>query len=306
MHVVVIGGTRLTGPHVVRSLREAGHRVTVFHRGHDCRDASHVHGDRANFPRDLHGDVVVDMWCMTEAHACATVEQFRDERLVVASSGDVYRNYDGFRGRYEGPPDPVPLREDSPLRETRFPYRGARHAAGTEDFFNDYDKISVEDVVRGPRTTILRFPAVYGPNDEQHRFAGWIETMDSGAPVIRIDRRQAEWRWTRGFSGNVADAVVLAALNERAAGRTYNVGEIDGPRDAEWLRMLGDAVRYRGRIERADDVPGTMPVNFAYDLFTDTTAIRSELGYHERVSRNVALAQTVAWERAATTKGGLR
>ncbi|HEY8131565.1 MAG TPA: hypothetical protein VII12_06705 [Thermoanaerobaculia bacterium] len=152
MRIIVIGGTRFMGPHVVRLL--AGHDVTVFHRGINCKDQAHVHGDRANFPRGLHGDVVIDTWCMTEAHARATAEQFHSERLVIISSGDVYRNYDGLRGRYAGPPDPTPLREDAPLRETRYPYRDARRAAGTEDFFNDYDKILVEESSEdlGPRS----------------------------------------------------------------------------------------------------------------------------------------------------------
>jgi nucleoside-diphosphate-sugar epimerase len=297
MHIIVIGGTHFMGPHVVRSLAARGHEVTVFHRGRDCRDTTHLHGDRANFPRNLHGDVAIDMWCMTEAHARATAEQFRGERLVMMSSADVYRNYDGLRGRYTGHPDPTPLREDSPLRETRYPYRGAGHAAGTEDFFNDYDKILVEQVVRGPRTTILRLPAVYGPHDEQHRFAPWLKQMNDGAGAIQIDIRQAGWRWTRGYSENVAEAIVSAAINEHAAGKTYNVGEPDAPTEEEWLRMLGDAAGWRGRIERAENVPGTLPAHFEYDLVTDSALIRQDLDYREPVGRPDALKTTIAWER---------
>src|SRR5207245_7204628 len=215
MRFVVIGGTRFMGPHVVRSLAAAGHDVTVLHRGRECSDSSHIHLDRMNLPRDLRGDVVVDMWCMTEAHARAMVEHFRDERLVVVSSADVYRNYDGLRRRYNGPPDPTPLREDAPLRENLFPYG------------DDYEKILVERTVASDRTTTLRLPAVYGPNDEQHRFAAWLH------PDAKIDVKQADWRWTRGYVENVADAIVLAALNERSAGHIFNVGEPDAPTEKE-------------------------------------------------------------------------
>ena len=296
MRIIVIGGTRFMGPHVVRNLAGAGHDVTVFHRGTDCKEIAHVHGDRMQLPRDLRGDVVVDMWCMTEAHAKAAKEHFRSERYIVISSADVYRNYDGLRGRYIGPPDPVPLREDSPLRETRYPYRGGRHAAGTEDFFNDYEKILVEQTLSGDRTTILRLPAVYGPRDEQHRFAPWLKQMSGD--TMRIDVRQAGFRWTRGYSENVADAIALAALEDAAAGKTYNVGEPDTPADKEWVRMVGEAAGWTGRIETAENVEGTLPVNFAYDLETNTSAIRRDLRYSERIPRAEAIAETVKWERS--------
>jgi nucleoside-diphosphate-sugar epimerase len=284
MRIIVIGGTRFMGPRVVRSLAGAGHDVTVFHRGIDCKETAHVHGDRMELPRDLHGDVVVDMSCMTEEHAKAAKEHFRGERYVVISSADVYRNYDGLRGRYTGPPDPVPLREDSPLRETRYPYG------------DDYDKILVEQTLAGDRTTILRLPAVYGPRDEQHRFAPWLKQMTGD--TVRIDIRQADFRWTRGYSENVADAIVLAALEDAAAGKTYNVGEPDTPTDKEWMRMVGEAAGWHGRIETAENVDGTLPVNFAYDLSTNTSAIRRDLRYSERIPRAEALVSTVMWERS--------
>jgi nucleoside-diphosphate-sugar epimerase len=284
MRVVIIGGTRFMGPHVVRSLAGAGHDVTVFHRGTDCNESAHVHGDRMQLPRDLHGDVVIDMSCMTEEQAKAAKEHFRGERYVVISSGDVYRNYDGLRGRYTGPPDPVPLREDSPLRETRYPYD------------DDYDKILVEQTLASDHTTILRLPAVYGPRDEQHRFAPWLKQMSGD--TVRIDIRQADFRWTRGYSENIADAIVLAALEDAAAGKTWNVGEPDSPTDKEWVRMIGEAAGWHGRIETAENVEGTLPVNFAYDLATNTSTIRRDLRYSERIPRAEALVATVMWERS--------
>jgi len=44
-------------------------------------------------------------------------------RWVMASSGDVYRNYEGLH--HNAAIDPVlePLTDNSPLRTTRFPYR---------------------------------------------------------------------------------------------------------------------------------------------------------------------------------------
>jgi hypothetical protein len=61
--------------------------------------------------------------------------------------------------------------------------------------------------------------------------------------------------------------------------------------------MLAEAAGWRGCIERAGNVEGTLPANFQYDLFTATTAIRRDLGC-ERISRADAHATTVAWERS--------
>jgi nucleoside-diphosphate-sugar epimerase len=280
VRVIIIGGTRFIGPHVVRGVEQRGYEVVVVHRGTGCDDARHIHRDRLDLPPDLHGDLVIDLWCMTEAHAKSAAQHFRDERYVVASSGDVYRNYDGLRGRLSFAADPVPLSEDSPLRESHFPYRDVL----PDPLFQEYDKILVERALAGDRTTVLRLPAVYGPGDEQHRFVDWIAAIDRNE-AIPMSQLRATWRWTHGFVENVADAILLAAFDDRAAGRTYSVGDPDAPTQEEWVQLLG------GRIEIVDADPGP-PLDYEYELFTDTTRIREELGYSERVPREAALERT--------------
>ena len=117
MRVVILGGTSLTGPHVVRRLHALGHDVTVFHRGtHEAglpAEVRHVHGDLAQLPRDLcypAPDVVVHMWAMTEADAQSFLTTFRGTagRATVISSGDVYRAYGRLQGLEAGPPGAAP------------------------------------------------------------------------------------------------------------------------------------------------------------------------------------------------------
>src|SRR5207249_7784808 len=168
MRVLVIGGTGFIGPHVVSHLAVAGHAVTVFHRGvteaplppqvRHLHHASETTGDHrhfgafaADFQRDA-PNVVLDMIPASEADARAAVEAFRGiaGRLVAVSSEDVYRAYDRLRGKDPGPVDPVPLTEDSPLRERLYPYQDydpPPHFKGSKEQFHTYEKILVERVV---------------------------------------------------------------------------------------------------------------------------------------------------------------
>ena len=295
MRVLVFGGTQFMGPHVVRELVARGHDVTLFHRGeHEALpEVRHVHGDRTRIPHDLDPELVIDMWCMTEAHAAAARERFGDVRYVVLSSGDVYRNYDGLQRHYDGAPDPTPLAEDAPLRERFYPYAHKTPQLG--EWVRDYDKLLVERALAGPRTTILRMPAVYGPNDEHRRFYDWIDAMRRVDEAIAIDEAIAAWRWTRGYVANCADAIVHAAFDARAAGRTYNVGEIETPTDEEWLRLLTRIYKWPGRIERRAGI--APPLDYRFHLHTDTRRIREELGWREPMTRAEGLASLLLWRR---------
>src|SRR5438067_469731 len=122
MRVLILGGTGLTGPHAIWRLHGLGHELTVFHRGeHETDlplDVRHVHGDIAKPPRELLDpapEVVVHMMAMTEADAESFLSTFGGvaNRAIVISSGDVYRAYGRLLGHESGPPDPIPLTEDS-------------------------------------------------------------------------------------------------------------------------------------------------------------------------------------------------
>lgn len=151
MRVLILGGTSLTGPYTVRRLHALGHQVRVFHRGEHEADlpagVRHVHGEIAHPPSEIFHpapEVVVHMWAMTEADATAFVNLFRGiaARAVVISSGDVYRAYGRLWGTDSGSPDAIPLSEDAPLRESRYPYR--KMAPSEDRCMAHYDKILVE------------------------------------------------------------------------------------------------------------------------------------------------------------------
>jgi nucleoside-diphosphate-sugar epimerase len=315
MRVLVVGGTGFIGPFVLQRLRSLGHQVTIYHRGKTeislPYDIQHLHGDRRYLPdfagdlRRLRPEVVIDMRPMSESDARVVVDTLRGiaRRIVAVSSMDVYRAYDRLHRKDPGPPDPVPLSEDAPLREKLYPYRGSgREYEGRS--LDDYDKIPAERVVMGEPEmpgTVLRLPMVYGPGDNQHRLFAELKRMDDGRPAILLDEGLARWRWTRGYVEDVAAAIALAATDDRASGRIYNVGEADTLSMGEWVRAIGREAGWRGDVVIAPR--GTLPsamtwdIDTAQDLVCDTTRIRAELGYEDSVPRDEALRRTIAWER---------
>ncbi|MCI0581689.1 MAG: NAD-dependent epimerase/dehydratase family protein [Chloroflexi bacterium] len=312
--ILVLGGTGFIGRHVVAGLAAGGHTLAVFHRGHTPSELDEsVHrvlgdrrsiGDHAPQLRDFRPRVVIDMIGYTEAEARTAIEALRGiaERTVVVSSQDVYRAFDRFRRLSPGPVEPIPYEEDSLLRERLFPYRGRDE--GQDPWVRDYDKILVERASReegGSGVTILRLPMVYGPGDRQHRTLPYLKRMDDGRPAILLEERQAGWRWTRGFAVDVAAAIVQVATDERAAGRTYNVGEDDALTEADWVRAIGRAVGWNGEVVAVPTglwpASRTAEVDWTQSLVTDTSRIRRELGFQEAVGRQEGLRRTVEWER---------
>jgi len=323
VRILVIGGTGFMGPHVLARLTEMGHDVKVFHRGQTGAvspdGVEHIRGDRgrlgdysSDFSR-FAPEVVLDMIPYNAQDAWSLINAFKGvaRRAVAISSEDVYRAYGRIIRREPGPTEPVPLTEEAPLRGRLYPYRGEapRDPGDPEHWLDDYEKILVERLVMGEpsmRGTILRLPAVHGPGDKQHRLFPYLKRMDDGRPAILLDEGLARWRWTRGYVENVAAAIALAVVDERAAGRIYNIGE-EGPLpEAEWVRRIGEAAGWDGEVIPlpGERLPPHLREKYdrSQDLVVDTTRIREELGYREPIPQREALRRTIAWERANPPK----
>jgi nucleoside-diphosphate-sugar epimerase len=308
LRVLFLGGTSFTGPHAVRTLATRGHEITVFHRGDHEPDlpapVRHVHGDLTRWDehvdelRALAPDVVVDMVAYVAADGRRVLD-FRGvaQRAVVVSSIDVYRAFGRARRTEPGPLEPVPLGEDSPLREVVVD--------------ETYDKVAVEREAGSDAdypVSILRYPAVHGPGDPQHRVYGFVRRMDDGRPAILLGETQAVWRWARGYTEDVGHALVLVVEAAEHAGRAYHVSWPVARELADWVRRLAEVVGWEGRVVVVPDA--TLPealrfedVDFRQHYDLDTSRIRDELGYGEVVDERTALERTIEWERANPPEG---
>jgi nucleoside-diphosphate-sugar epimerase len=313
MRILILGGTTFIGAHTVRRIVALGHEVVLFHRGeHEPSEFAalpHIHGDRAqienlavDFAR-LKPDVALDMRAMNERDAVSAVAALRGAtpRAVCVSSVDVYRAYGRLHGSEPGPIEPMPLAEDSPLREKLYPYRGERR----DPSFDEYDKIPVERAyMMDPDLagTVVRLPAVHGEGDYQHRFWMVQQRYDAKRPFVIGQEAQFEWRWPRAYAGNVAQALALAVTDERAAGRIYNAPTDEPLTQREWHLEYGRIAGWEGEIIGLPDeyLPPHMKErnNYAQDIVVDASRMRDELAYEDLFSVDEAVQRTLAWTRA--------
>jgi len=320
MKVLLIGGSGFIGPPVSRRLVESGHDVTVFHRGQSAapQGTREIIGDRrwladqAIVLRTLAPDVVVDLVLSSGRQARDLMNVFEGvaSRVVALSSCDVYRACGVFHESEPGPLEPLPLTETSALRTVLQTYPPDRIRMLQQVFAwldDEYDKIPVEREVLGRAAlpgTVLRLPMVYGPGDPLHRLKSILSRMDANPDVLVFEEKYAALRAPRGYVENVADAITLAATDSRAARRIYNVAEPEALSELEWARAIGDVAGWHGRFETQpfDRAPeeARLPGNLDQHWVVDSSRIREELGYRERVPRADAIERTIEWERRST------
>jgi nucleoside-diphosphate-sugar epimerase len=314
MKILVIGGTNFIGPVVVNCLVNMGHEVTVFHRGKTTADlpksVGEIFGDRTqliefkNEFKRLSPEVVLDMIALTEQDALTASSAFEGitQRMVAVSSIDVYRARDTLWGK-ESDIFPVPLTEDSLLRQQLYPYRGIPIPSPINSG-DDYEKILVEKVAMTNSKlpgTILRLPMVYGHGDYMHRFFSYLKRMFDNRPVIVLEEGIARWCGSYGFVENVAYGIALAVTNPQATGRIYNIAEQSSLTESERIRELGSILGWEGEVVVVPKsrLPESWksPFNTSQQWIVDTTRIRKELGYLEPIPQKEALRQTIEWEK---------
>jgi len=317
MRILLIGGNGFIGRFAVAALKQQGHALAVFHRGTMAAPAGvdEIPGDRnqlnasAEELKRFAPDVVIDLVISSGPQAEELMNIFRGAtgRVVMLSSIDVYRAVAVSQGTESGPLQEVPLTEESELRRNLHPYP-PEHVQLLRRIFpwvtDDYDKIPAERVVMNDRElpgTVLRLPMVYGPGDPLHRFYPMVKRIADGRRHIIFPETLAAWRSPRGYVENVAAAIALAATDDRAAGRVYNVCEEPSFSELEWARKIAKEMRWEGEfvVLPVERTPRHLlrPGNPAQHWTASSACVRHELGYEEPIAIEEAIRRTIRWEQ---------
>ncbi len=214
MRILVLGGTRFLGRHVVEAALARGHEVTLFNRGLTGRglypQAEHLRGDRDGGLGPLAGrafDAVVDTSGYVPRVVAETIEALGEVgHYTFISSISVYADLS------------TPPGEDSPVAELDEP---------TEDWPTAYGELKAdcEDVVRArfPDAFVARPGLIVGPWDPTGRFTYWPTRLAAGGPVLAPAPPDAP---AQVIDARDLAAFVVHAAEERLAG-TFNT--VDRP-----------------------------------------------------------------------------
>jgi UDP-glucose 4-epimerase len=313
MRTIVLGGTRFIGRALVDELAGAGHELLVVHRGRSEPDglprAEHLHVARA----DLEGarerlaafrpDAFVDTYAMTRADAEDALAALPAGLwLVVLSSIDVYRAFESMTAG--AITDAVPLAEDAPLRERRYPYRGKEIPDIDDVDLDRYEKLDVEEAYLARGATVCRLPFVYGEHDHRRREEFVLRRVRAGRRRIPIG--PGTWLGSRGYVRELARGIRLALESEAAAGDVLNLAEERTWPARVWAERILAAAGWDAELVTVPDsaIPPDMPETEggSQHLLVSALKARELLGWVHS-DPDPAVRASVAWHLANPPQG---
>ena len=220
MRLLVVGGTRFVGRHMVASALARGHEVTLLHRGTGDVDpfpeAEHLHADRDGDLEVLARrayDATIDVCAYTPGQVDHLADALgeRAGMYVFVSSTAVY---DTDRSQ--------PYSEDASLADLP----DADSASLTGETYGGL-KVACERraAQRFAKVLVLRPTYVVGPWDHTDRFGYWVRRLAAGGEVLAPAPHDAQIQ--------VIDARDLAefavGLCERAVTGTFHVVSPETP-----------------------------------------------------------------------------
>ena len=242
MRLLLIGGSRFVGRHLVDAALVAGHEVTLFNRGlSDVQGRPGVRqllGDRR---RDLSPlqqgtwDAVVDTcgYLPSEVRAMARCLAGRVGRYAFISSISAYASF------------ATANTEDSPLATLDGPEPAQADASTYGALKAGCEQVLVQDL--GERALVVRPGLIVGPGDPTGRFTWWparVSRCADGDPVLAPGNALAPLQFI--------DARDLAAfvLQGLAQGLSGACNAVAPPRSWRWGDLLDTCAREAGVAPR--------------------------------------------------------
>jgi UDP-glucose 4-epimerase len=252
------------------------HGLRYLIRGHDL--LFNLAGQTGHLDSMVDPETDLEINCRAQLAILETCRKFNpDIKIVFASTRQIY-----------GRPQYVPVDERHLVRPVDV--NGINKAAGEayHILYND---------VYGIRACALRLTNTYGPHmrvsDARQTFLGiWIRQLVRGEPFEVWEGSQL-----RDFTyvDDAVEAFLAAARDERADGRTFNLGglEVISLHDLAALLIKANG---GGTYETRSFPPDRKRIDIG-DYYADYTSIREAIGWEPRVPLEVGLGRTIEFYR---------
>jgi len=252
------------------------HGLRYLIRGHDL--LFNLAGQTGHLDSMIDPETDLEINCRAQLAILETCRKFNpDIKIVFASTRQIY-----------GRPQYVPVDEKHLVRPVDV--NGINKAAGEayHILYND---------VYGIRACALRLTNTYGPHmrvsDARQTFLGiWIRQLVRGEPFEVWEGSQL-----RDFTyvDDAVEAFLAAACDERADGRTFNLGglEVISLHDLAALLIKANG---GGMYETRSFPPDRKRIDIG-DYYADYTSIREAIGWEPRVPLEVGLGRTIEFYR---------
>lgn len=313
--VLVLGGTRFVGLHLVQELVRRGYDVTALNRGShpevlpqgvdritcDRKDDALLRKTLSEALLKRHFDAVVDPSAYVPSDLRAVIETMKGHvgAYVFISSGSVYKFSNVF-----------PWNEGIPQV--------------TDASAGDYGwgKKQCEDLLTGAFAEHgfpcinLRPGYIYGPHNTVYREAYFFDRIRAGRPVLLPGTGVVLAQF--GHVDDLANLIILAIENPSARGQAYNfAGKCMRPLDdyvracaaavsaAEGGEFTADIVHYwPSQASLTDkDMGKLFPYRWKVNTVRDISKARYELGYDEQITLDQGLAESAKWYFGEIARG---
>lgn len=289
MKVLLIGGTSLIGPYLIKELISESYEVATFTRsGKNYLTEFSFKGDRNNKDElqkvinEYNPQIIVDMIPFTKEQSQILSEVIINKNiyLIALSSIDVYSAYAKINKTESVEYQQCPILETDLLREK----------LGPEG--KSYDKLAIEKIYLEnlKNIIVLRLPAIYGSPDTS-RIDDYLIPMLQKKEEIFISPQRKNWKFSRALHKNIAFGIFIVIREKQNGKNIYNIAEKKVYSEKEWIEKIANIVGWKGNILENDDLD--KDVNLQQDFYVSSEKIRKELGFYEKYNTDEGLEENI-------------